>query len=60
MQSAWSGHCPLRGPGTVPLAGPGRAACMPFLASRGPGEAGGEDLKVRLDQGAEQLSVRRR
>ena len=58
MQSAWSGHCPLRGPRTVPLAGPGSAACVPFLASRHPGEARGKDLKVRLDQGGSQLSVR--
>ena len=60
MQSAWRGHCPLRGPGTIPLAGPGSATCVPFPASRGPGEARGEDLKVWLDQGAGQLSVRRR
>ena len=59
MQSAWHGHCPLRGPGTVPLAGPG-STCVPFLASRHPGEARGKDLKVRLDQGAGQLSVRQR
>ena len=55
---AWA--LPPRGPGTIPLAGPGSAACVPFPASGGPGEARGEDLKVRLDQGASQLSVRRR
>ena len=54
---AWA--LPPRGPGTVPFTGPGTAACVPFPASRGPGEARGEDLKVRLDQGAGQLSVRR-
>ena len=52
MQSAWSGHCPLRGPGTVPLAGPGSATYVPFPARQCQGEACGEDLKVRLDRGA--------
>ena len=58
VRLAWA--LPPRGPRTVPLAGPGSAACVPFPASRGPGEARGKDLKVRLDQGAGQFSVRRR
>ncbi|CAI9175137.1 unnamed protein product [Rangifer tarandus platyrhynchus] len=41
---AWA--LPPRGPRPVPLAGPGSAACVPFPASRGPGEARGEDLKA--------------
>ena len=60
MESAWSGHCPLGGPRTIPLTDPGSAAYVSFPARRCPGEARGKDLKVGLDQRAGQLSVRQR